>query len=275
MIKLNGKPVNFTTFPNGETKLIEKSIHENVRALLMNRLHFKYESDSDLIKLMLVKDFLDTLKVDTSILIYYMPYSRMDRSENGSAFTLKSVTKFINSLNFYSVSVIEPHSDVTMALLDNAEAIMITHELLPAVMNEVEFNKDTDYVVFPDAGAQKRYSKLHIDKTLVCFKERDFETGMITNLKLIGDSDVTANKALIVDDLSSKGGTFVLTAEALKARGFNEVYLLVGHAENSIFDGSMFNIGSPIDKIFTTDSIYTGIRNVPRLKVYSIEELIE
>jgi ribose-phosphate pyrophosphokinase len=253
MIKVNGEEIKFETFPNGETRIVEESYYEALD--FGNVVSFKYENDSDLIKLMFVKKLLDTTHEGNPnhLIIYYMPYSRMDRSENDSPFTLKYVTEFINGLNFDSVEVIEPHSDVTVALLDRAKANYINFELIEAVKEEVGFNNDTDYIVFPDTGASKRYSKMLAKNVLIGHKIRNFQTGEITSLQLIGEG-IGGKKAIIVDDLSSYGGTFIKTADALDRLGVEEVYLLVAHAENSIFKGELFY---SIDKVFTTDSILT------------------
>lgn len=276
MLLLNDKEVKFEKFPNGESRLIKEGIEELWQ--VVNQVSFKYEDDSDLIKLMLLKNYLDNLKFEeVDLLIYYMPYSRMDRSENGSPFTLKYVSNFINNLNFNDTTVIEPHSDVTPALLNNTKSKYINFDLLPLVMKEVGFNKEVDYLFFPDAGAAKRYHSLKGFKQLVGHKDRDFKTGEIKSLKVVGDIDVFPRKVIIVDDLSSYGGTFVHSSKSLKNMGIEEVYLLVAHAENSIFKGQLFD---HINKLFTTNSILTEQNNwenkkyEPQLKIYNIEEII-
>ncbi|WP_371410263.1 ribose-phosphate pyrophosphokinase [Priestia megaterium] len=246
----------------------------------MNTVEFKFESDEDLLKLQFVKRYIDSLRTTVSrveLVIYYMPYSRMDRSEGGSPFTLKYVTEFINSLDFEKITVIEPHSDVTMALLDRAEPLYVTFDLLPTVMKEVGFDESVDYVVFPDAGASKRYSKIGDFCTLVGHKDRDFATGKIQGLELIGINNRAGEKAVIVDDLSSYGGTFVATSKELRKMGVKEVYLLVAHAENSVFKGELFD---HIDRLFTTDSImseqnkWENRKFDSKLKVYEVSNLI-
>lgn len=278
MILLNGKEVEFKTFPNGET-LFNK---DGLDIEPFNMVSFKYENDSDLIRLMFLKNYLDTKHSIANVLvIYYMPYSRMDRSENGSPFTLKYVANFINNLKFSSVEVIEPHSDVTCAVLDRATANFINYRLLPMVMEEIKFNPTTDYVVYPDAGAQKRYGNIVAENTLVGFKHRDFATGHITQLEIVGEKDKEGGKAIIVDDLCSKGGTFILTAEVLKViRKFDEIYLLVAHCEDSIFEGKVLKTDL-IDKVFTTDTIINKFKDnwftqiySEKMKVYNIEELL-
>lgn len=278
MIILNGQKVEFEQFPNGETKLVKDSLFKDTKISTYAYISFKYESDNDLIKLMLVKRYLDEVKImfRTSLTIYYMPYSRMDRVENDSAFTLKYVAEFINNLNFERVTIIEPHSDVAVALLNKATAKYINFDLLPKVLDDMGFDKEKDYIVFPDAGAQKRYHSLTGYKQLVGFKNRDFETGEIKSLQIVGQlpSSTEGVKALIVDDLSSYGGTFVHTSKALNSLGIDTVNLLVAHAENSIFKGKLFDY---IDKVYTTDSILTEQNNwenakfKPQLKIFNIQ----
>nr|WP_142340203.1 ribose-phosphate pyrophosphokinase-like domain-containing protein [Priestia megaterium] len=277
MIKVNNKKIRFEKFPNGETRFVVENFPE---LEFMNTVEFKFESDEDLLKLQFVKRYIDSLRTTVSrveLVIYYMPYSRMDRSEGGSPFTLKYVTEFINSLDFEKITVIEPHSDVTMALLDRAEPLYVTFDLLPTVMKEVGFDESVDYVVFPDAGASKRYSKIGDFCTLVGHKDRDFATGKIQGLELIGINNRAGEKAVIVDDLSSYGGTFVATSKELRKMGVKEVYLLVAHAENSVFKGELFD---HIDRLFTTDSImseqnkWENRKFDSKLKVYEVSNLI-
>lgn len=273
MIILNGEEVKFKQFPNGETLVPDFS---QINLYIHSRIVFKYESDSDLIKLMFLKRYLDDLDVVTANLtVTYMPYSRMDRNEVGNAFTLKYVTEFINSLNFSSVTVIEPHSDVTPALLHNVDSHYINFDLLEKVMEDMNFDKENDYIVFPDNGASKRYHSLTGYKYLVGYKNRDFETGKIKNLQIVGQLPESTEgvKALIIDDLSSYGGTFVHTSKSLNSLGIDTVNLLVAHAENNIFKGELFNY---IDKVYTTNSLITEQDNWEnqkyknQLKIYDI-----
>lgn len=255
MIWLNETKLENKLFPNGETLVNgEQILQAAVDGL--NTVAFKYRNDGDLIALMFVKRFLDDHGFRARLVIYYMPYSRMDRVEGSSVFTLKYAADFINTLQFDTVTVIEPHSDVTLALLNKSRAVYPTVELLGRVAAEVNFNVEEDYLFFPDAGAQKRYSKVKGYKGLVGFKVRDFQTGQIKQLDIVGKVDDSKKgfKAIIVDDLCSYGGTFLMSAEKLKEIGAAEIYLLVGHCENSIYEGKLLN-ADIIDRVFTTDSI--------------------
>jgi ribose-phosphate pyrophosphokinase len=204
----------------------------------------------------------------------------MDRTKtNEDVFTLKYVSEFINSLKFDQVTVVEPHSDVTMALLDKAEARYPTDWLLNAAISEVNFDFADDYLFFPDAGAQKRYGQKIGFNQLVGFKDRDWKTGKINSLTVVGDTSLLAGKkVIIVDDLCSYGGTFYGkdnegkefgAAAELKKLGAAEIYLVVAHAENAIFEGKILTGASPIDKVFTTNSIIE-LGDMEQLKVFNI-----
>lgn len=279
MILINGEEVLFEKFPNGETKLL----HENLIGLADEGIvSFKYEDDSDLIKLLLVKSYLDEVYRDFGAIyvlnIYYMPYSRMDRSENGSPFTLKYISKFINSLGFNDVIIIEPHSNVTSALIDNSLSLFVNETLVESVIDNLELDMNNDYIMYPDAGACSRYKNLKYPNVIIGNKKRDFKTGEIKGLQLIGDFESKSKRVLILDDLSSYGGTFVHSAKKLREQGFEEVYLLVAHAENSIFKSELFD---NIDKVFTTDSIITEQDNwenkkfESKLHIFKLEEIIK
>jgi len=289
MIKLNGQEIKFDSLPNNETLIKNnqlKHLEDTYNVRCDNLVEFKYENDSDLIKLMFVKKYLDSINysnVKIDLLIYYMPYSRMDRDEGEALFTLKYISDFINSLNFTSIKIIEPHSDVTSALVNKSISNFPSIKIFNNVLNIVNFNKEKDYVYFADGGAEKRYSKM-IDSgfnTLIGFKKRDFKTGTITHLQVIGDMINKDCKVIILDDLSSFGGTFILGSERLKEMGAKEIYLVIGHCEDNIFEGKIFNTDL-INKVFTTNSMFTDktkwLREKwiqeNRISIYEINDLI-
>lgn len=258
MIWLNGEELRFNKFPNGETKMNEELINQFIKPQC--KVDFKYSDDSDLIKLMFVKNYLDVLKVKSDLVIYYMPYSRMDRSEGDSAFTLKYVSNFINSLQFDNVTVIEPHSDVTPALLNNCKVDFPSVRIFHQAEKMIRFNNEVDYVYYPDISAEKRYSsKIGNEyKSLIGMKKRDFKTGNIMSLDVIGDVNSPGFKVIMIDDLSSKGTTFIKGAEKLRELGASEIYLVVGHCEDTIYEGEVLK-SDLINQVFTTQTILSRL----------------
>lgn len=260
MLVLNGQELKLVIFPNGETKLDGHQIKEIAKE--ENVITMRFESDADFLHLLFLKNHLDDILrvTSTKLILPYIPYSRMDRTEGTGVFTLKSVAKLINNMNFDSVEVFEAHSEVSLALIDRVQAHMMTSiGMIDDVKKEIGFDETKDFIFYPDAGAEKRYQSSIKGKHLFGIKHRDFETGRIKSLEIAGkvtDTDVF-DKVLIVDDLSSYGGTFHSGAMALKEKfGFKEIYLVVGHAENNIVKGKIPTEGL-IQKVFTTDSIYT------------------
>lgn len=258
MILINNRPLELVRFPNGESKItLPDDLPQH------SHITLRYEGDEDLARLFMVKREIDSqYPKDMVVDLYlgYMPYSRMDRKEGEEVFTLKHVAELINLMNFDDVYLIEAHSDVTPALLHNALTYNASSELFKLIFIKGKyagFDPKIDTVVFPDAGAQKRYaSQVSMPNTLVGHKLRDWKTGDINGLQIVGEVE-QARKAVIIDDLSSYGGTFMHTGKKLREMGFEEVYLVVAHAEKSILEKDLLKEDSPITKVFTTNTILT------------------
>ena len=253
MINLNGEKVNIKKFPNGESLISSENLKINYSDV--NTIKLKFENDEDITHLLFLKGHLDEQRVKCSLEIAYLPYSRMDRTEGMTVFTLKHLCKFINSLEFEEVSIYEPHSDVCVALLDRVKIINMTKILTEQLLENINNSAEELYIVYPDAGAAKRYGKqINYEKILTASKERDFKTGYIKSLEINGTVQSTKFRAIISDDLCSRGGTFILTAEKLKEMGATEIYLVVTHCEDTIFDGDILKTDL-ITKVYTTNSI--------------------
>jgi ribose-phosphate pyrophosphokinase len=257
MILLNGQEIKLSTFPNGETCVDGGEIQKLFAGMSIRicNITLKYENDNDLIRLMFVKKYIDKFYVKSFLTVTYFPYSRMDRVEGDSVFTLKDVANFINSLKFESVTIYEPHSDVTPALLNNCIVKHMTVDILNQTTDEIGFDENTDYIYYPDASAEKHFGKTLTYKSLTGLKQRDFATGRIKKLDIAGELPKEKGfKVVMLDDLCSRGGTFMLGATKLKELGASEIYLIVAHCENSIFEGDILTTDL-IDKVFTTNSI--------------------
>lgn len=250
MIVLNGMILSINKFPNNE---VEIPIHMYTKIQPVNTIIMKFESNEDIVNLMFIKKHLDEQGTESELIIPYLPYSRMDRTEGKKLFTLKYFAQLINSLNFKRVVTYEAHSNVSLALIDRLENVDKTINLLDDYINH---NGNKKLAIFlPDEGAYKRYvnkmpSYLPI---LVGQKSRDFITGKIKSLDVIGELP-KGHDVVIIDDLCSRGGTFVLSATALKTMGANNIDLIVTHCEKTILDGDIPK-SDLINKVITTDSI--------------------
>ncbi len=114
-----------------------------------------------------------------------------------------------------------------------------------------------DLIFYPDEGSMKRYSSAAPMEYVFGVKRRDWETGRIEGLDVIGDMEkIKGKNILIIDDICSRGGTFLHSAKKLKELGANKIYLYVTHCENTILEGELLN-DDLIEKVFTTKSIFT------------------
>lgn len=263
MILHNNERVLFGQFPNGEVNLKKIRIApEDINQVVT----LKYEDDRDLFHLLMVRK---AITVPAILRITYAPYSRMDRDSDVYTFSLKVFTEFINSMNWDKVIIYEPHSDVLPALLDRVQVVDITASPQMRAKINMTLGSMTGYqICYPDVGAFKRYSdKFQTANPLVGFKVRDFETGKILSLNVSGEHH--SDNVVIVDDLCSKGGTFVMTAQKLREMGFKKIVLAVAHCEYTIFEGEIFN-SNLIDHVITTDSILDYSQSFKSLSVMSL-----
>ena len=210
-----------------------------------------YENDSELFTLICLRKHYSQAKA--VLWLQYCPHARMDRvKEISDVFTLKYFAEVINDLNFSQVNILDPHSSVCAALINNVR-----------VLSPESYIKETidkckpDILFYPDEGAMKRYSGMVEMVYAFGIKKRDWATGKIEGLDVAGCIDkINGSKILIVDDICSRGGTFYHSAKKLKELGAKEVSLYITHCEHTIFDGELLKTDL-INKIYTTNSIFT------------------
>jgi len=249
MIQVNGKQVKVGNFPNKES-----FVDVNYIVGKMNYMMFKFEGNEEFIYLKFIVDDIKIKGGKIELTIPYLPYSRMDRQEEKRIFSLRSISDFINSLNVDKVIVWEPHSEVTSKLIKRLEIRNTTAELAKKFMKENKL--DGLFLVYPDDGAVKRYKgQIDYEDVIEMKKKRDFNTGKIIDMEISNAKNINkCNTAIIIDDLCSRGGTFMMTAKLLKEHGVNDIYLVVTHCEDTIFDGDILKTDY-IKKVITTNSI--------------------
>lgn len=164
------------------------------------------------------------------------------RFKPNQGFSLKIIADIINSCNFDRVIVLDPHSAVTPALINNCKVHTVEHWF-----DFYSLPKDA-VLVSPDAGAYKKMVDLAdtYELELVAANKSRGADG-IPRITVTG---IVENKhCYIVDDICDGGRTFTALAEKLKKRGAAKVTLIVTHG--------LFSYGyvlPHVDNIYTTDS---------------------
>ena len=276
MIYLNGNIITPTHFPDN-TQMLHVFSYQGEDA----NVYWYYENDEELVTLYFIVNHIRNVKKDVNIELFmaYTPNARMDRvKKEHEVFTLKHFAKFINDMKFNKVYILDPHSNVTPALIDNVVVIPwqpIVNEVLNKL--EVEGVKKEDLVIFfPDDGAMKRYDDRNVFGDKVSFiygkKVRDWSTGKILSLEVydssghdVGDflahSNIEGTTVLMIDDIISYGGTLAYSADKLKEFGVKDIYAYATHCENSVLDEEKGELlkrlkNGTVKKIFTTDSLF-------------------
>lgn len=258
MIELNRKQVEIGKFPDG-TLLMKEYVTKDFEGSRKAEITWRFENNEELVALIYLTRHLQSHGIE-NIYLYmpYIPNARQDRVKSDEdIFTLKYFAEIINSLHFRSVRVLDPHSSVSEALIENL-IVDSPKKNIEKIIKKVAKDNQPFLMFYPDEGAMKRYSGM-IDKPYTFgVKKRDWATGQIEGLEVSGMTQlIKGSDVLIVDDISSRGGTFYFSAKALKELGAGDIYLYISHCENTILEGEVLSSGL-IKRVFTTDSIYTA-----------------
>ena len=242
--------VDFSKFPDG-TLLIKSEIPTSQKLYL--RIVWQYEEQDELSRLIyLTYHIRDHFKGKLDLYMPYIPNARMDRvKDSDEVFTLKYFAKIINSLHFNKVRVLDAHSNVSLALIDNVE-----QESVKFFIEEAAGRFCPNLLFMPDEGAHKRYSSMIDMPSTFGIKIRDWRTGEIQDYRLADPDLIDGKRVLIVDDISSKGGTFYFASKLLKEHGAKDVGLYVTHCETTIKDGNLFDKDTNISRIYTHDPLW-------------------
>lgn len=214
----------------------------------------------------------------------YVPYflgARSDRKfVRGSVNYIKDViAPIINLQGFDKVTVVDPHSDVLEACLNNFEKKTNVELVRLSLFNYwTETNQivsDMSKIVFvsPDAGALKKvYTVADFYQSnndiLVCSKYRDAD-GKLSRTSVPLTDDMLDKDLFIIDDICDGGGTFINLAKEIKSneKFTGKIYLIVTHG---IFSRGFDDLSQYFEKIYTTNSISNDVDENQLVKRFDI-----
>lgn len=255
MIKVysNGVKVTITEFifSGGE-------VHINFLSQLAQNAEIQIEaqitSSDELMKLVMINESLSQFDLKSKVLkMGYIPYARQDRRcVKGDAFSLKAFCVILNSLKFDKVIVVDPHSDVSTALIDNVVVITQLDVIKSdAITQDLMYNT---IAVSPDAGANKKTFGIaqQAGKSFIrADKIRDVCDGHILDTVVYCD-DLEGADVTIWDDICDGGRTFIELIKKLKEKNVGKVTLFVTHGIFSKGYEPLFESG--VDQIITTNT---------------------
>ena len=224
------------TFPGGERGVdIE---HTQVQfnpytTEAVYNIDMRFKSSDDLIDLALEVDaarrkFGRDIKIFARI--SYFPYARQDRvMKNGESHSLKVIANFINSLNIDRITVVDPHSDVVEALVDNLN-IIPQYVALGCVLSTDSLKK-YDYFIAPDTGALKKIykSSSEYNVPVICAqKTREHGGNVKVSISPEDFNKLKGSKVLVIDDICDAGRTFTELAKLLPYDCTADLYVTHG-----------------------------------------------
>lgn len=246
-------------FPDGQ-QTVDLDVHESALVGKIIQIKSRLNSFKDLELIICANQALKNLGADRVHL--YVPYftgARSDRKfQTGGVNYLKQVIcPIVNSQNFASVTVMDPHSDVLEACLNNFVKFNnfdLVDDALSYLIKDGEENKVA--LISPDAGALKKIYDVakyfEIENVTTAAKVRDLKSGKILRTELPTMDLDGIEHFIIIDDICDGGRTFIELAKEIRKQTDKPIYLVVTHG---IFSSGFLELSQHINGIFSTNSI--------------------
>ena len=245
--------IEVNKFPGGEVRIKLPDYTVSLEHVRWANLTARITSSDEFMAMMMAVDAIRrrNLGIKIHLFLPYMPYARQDRVCNdGEALSVKVVADMINSLNLDKVTILDPHSDVTPALVNNC---VVVDQL--ELLKKLRLPWEEITLVAPDAGAVKKVEKLHAalgtKRLVTATKHRDTQTGYITETTL--DANVHGERLLVIDDIFDGGRTFIELGKVLAGKGVASAELFVTHG---IFSQGYNAITEYFSHVYTTNSFH-------------------
>jgi len=187
----------------------------------------------------------DSKTLPSTLIIGCLIGQRSDRRFSpNTSFDLKIIANFINSMNYDEVRILHPHSDVSLALINNS--VRISHA---AFVDKAIVEAKADLLISPDAGAYKTTYEIAERLGIRMIASNKVRVDGEPLIQVQGD--VKDKDCLIVDDMADGGRTFINLAKELRKQGATKVYLYVTHG---MFHYGFDELKEHIDHIYCTNS---------------------
>lgn len=202
---------------------------------------------------------------DIAVVFVYKPYSRSDRKNQTHISTMSArIAKIINcAFHIEKIILLDPHDEHIKHYYDPpAEEITSIYLFVDYLKRNILNDVSKEFVVvYPDAGAHKRFNLLkdilhlpsaYIDKT------RNDNSGNSKAGKIIGK--VKGKCCIMIDDEMLGGGTVETDSQLLKNAGALDIIVCIIHPvlrkkgkTDTQFYQQLMNM--PLDELIVTNSI--------------------
>ena len=251
-------PFKISKFPDGQQTI---DLTEVRTAQLLDRtvqITSRLNSFQDIELIICANQLVRTLGAQSVSL--YVPYflgARSDRQFHigGINYLKQVICPIINNQNFSSVTVLDPHSDVLEACLNNFVK-KNNYDLVRFASQSIGGEADQIALISPDAGALKKIydvaKKFNITNVTTASKVRDVISGNIVRTELPKMDLDGIEHIIILDDIVDGGRTFIELAKEIRKQTDKPIYLIVTHG---IFSAGFNKLSDELDGIFCTNSV--------------------
>lgn len=245
--------VSTMTFPGGEVgvNINGPELDEDMEKI---QLVAKIQNSNQLMAMFMATDALRRVYPFAKICLFipYFPYARQDRVCNaGEALSVKVVAQLINSQNYATVTVVDPHSPVLVAALDRCHVVE-----QKTIFSYVKPSFGDTIIVAPDAGAIKKAEdfckRVGAVGVVYANKQRNLKTGEITHLELVTEHTLYQRNLFVLDDICDGGRTFIELGKLLKHEEPAKMELAVSHG---IFSKGVEVLTEYYDRVYTSNSL--------------------
>ncbi len=245
-------------------------------------------ANNNLMELCLLADTLKREGVEhVEAIIPYFGYARQDKQHlPGECVSVEVIINLLKAVGVEVVYTVDIHNDEVLSktslLVKNLSAM---EYLANKVYSDLGLNEDSEAeitIASPDYGGIKRaelfasnFYKNPRNKEIVSMKKRrDLErTHYSETVELRGE--IRDKKIILIDDVSTSGGTLLNALELCKANGVREAYALVVHADFASGVAEKLQ-NSDFQKIYTTNSIEKTVDNlnfIDKVRVVDVSEI--
>ena len=223
------------TFPDGQKHIKIISILNPKDTI---KIICRIKNGDDFFIVLQTADILQRHGIEFTLSIKYLFTARTDRVfSRNEAYSLKVIADIINNLDCY-LEVFELHKG-NIKYFNN----WIKH---------FQNADQSDYIYcFPDEGAFNRYS--NNPDSLICTKNRDPETGLLSNFQITNSKKFKGGNVIVLDDLCDGGGTFLGIASKLDELKPSRKILKIAHAIQKI---GIEKVSKVYDEVIITNSFY-------------------
>lgn len=269
-------------FQNSEVRVrIEEDVKNDTCVIIQSTTN---PTDTNLMELFLFCDALRRQEAKRVIgIIPSFGYARQDiQHRTGECVSSNVVIRFLESIGFSKIYTFDIHDEAiagvfTIPFKNNSAFPQIAEEITKYLFQQ-QVPIDTEHVVIvsPDQGGIERARNFgnnffgHANFSIAVTEKKRDQDHMHESKALDLYGDVKDKTVILVDDLTTSGGTLIHAAEFCTSKGATRVIAAIAHHDFSPGTSELIQ-NSSIEKFFTTNTISLKEEyNFPKLVEISI-----